>query len=61
MEIAAARAIADAIADDELAADYVIPSVFNRTVAPNVAAAVAAAAQRSGVARKSAQTLQPLP
>jgi malate dehydrogenase (oxaloacetate-decarboxylating) len=53
MELAAAHAIADAIADDELAADYVIPSVFNRAVAPNVAAAVAAAAQQSGVARKS--------
>ena len=61
MEVAAARAIADAIADDELAADYVIPSVFNRAVAPAVAAAVAAAALHSGVARKSAQTLQPLP
>ena len=61
MEVAAARAIADAIADDELAADYVIPSVFNRAVAPTVAAAVAEAAQQTGVARKSAQTLQPLP
>jgi malate dehydrogenase (oxaloacetate-decarboxylating) len=61
MELAAARAIADAIADDELAADYVIPSVFNRAVAPTVAAAVAAAAQRTGVARKSAQTPLTLP
>jgi len=61
MEVAAARAIAEAIGGDELAADYIIPSVFNRAVAPNVAAAVAAAAQHTGVARKSAQTLQPLP
>ena len=61
MEVAAARAIADAIVDDELAADYVIPSVFNRAVAPAVAAAVAEAARRTGVARKSAQTPQMLP
>ena len=61
MEVAAARAIAAAIADDELAADYVIPSVFNRAVAPAVAAAVAEAARRTGVARKSAQTPQMLP
>jgi malate dehydrogenase (oxaloacetate-decarboxylating) len=53
MEIAAARAIAGAIADDELSADYVIPSVFNRAVAPEVADAVADAARRSGVARRA--------
>jgi malate dehydrogenase (oxaloacetate-decarboxylating) len=54
MELAAAHAIADSIAADELSADYVIPSVFNRSVVPAVAAAVAEAAQRSGVARRSA-------
>jgi malate dehydrogenase (oxaloacetate-decarboxylating) len=54
MELAAAHAIAGAIAPDELSADYVIPSVFNRGVAPAVAAAVAAAALRSGTARRSA-------
>jgi malate dehydrogenase (oxaloacetate-decarboxylating) len=53
MEVAAARAISSAIADDELSADYVIPSVFNRAVAPAVAAAVAEAAERSGVARRT--------
>ncbi len=52
MEVAAARAIAATISDDELAADYIVPSVFNRTVAPAVAAAVAEAAERSGVARR---------
>ncbi len=52
MEVAAARAIAATIAEDELAADYVVPSVFNRAVAPAVAAAVAEAAERSGVARR---------
>ena len=56
MELAAARAIAAAIADDELSADYVIPSVFNRSVAPAVAAAVAEAAQATGSARRSVPT-----
>jgi malate dehydrogenase (oxaloacetate-decarboxylating) len=53
MEVAAARAIAGTIADDELAADYIVPSVFNRVVAPAVAAAVAEAAERTGVARRA--------
>ena len=54
MELAAAQAIAAAIANEELSPDYVIPSVFNRAVAPAVAAAVAEAAQQSGAARRSA-------
>jgi malate dehydrogenase (oxaloacetate-decarboxylating) len=41
MELAAARAIAHVIPDEELSADYIVPSVFNRDVAPAVAAAVA--------------------
>jgi malate dehydrogenase (oxaloacetate-decarboxylating) len=53
MELAAARAIAQTIADDELSADYVVPSVFNRAVAPAVAAAVVEAAEATGVARRS--------
>jgi malate dehydrogenase (oxaloacetate-decarboxylating) len=53
MEVAAARAIAATIADDELAADYIVPSVFNRAVAPAVAQAVADAAAASGVARRT--------
>ena len=36
------------MADDELSEDYVIPSVFNREVAPAVAAAVSAQARASG-------------
>ena len=51
MELAAANAIAQAIPDDELASDYIVPSVFDRSVAPNVARAVAAAAVTAGVAR----------
>ena len=52
MKLAAAIAIADVIGDDERHADYIIPSVFNPLVAESVAAAVAAAAVRSGVARR---------
>ena len=51
MEVAAGHAIAAAIAEDELAADYIVPSVFNRDVVPAVAAAVARAAEEDGVAR----------
>jgi malate dehydrogenase (oxaloacetate-decarboxylating) len=52
MKIAAARAIADTIQTDELCADYIIPSVFDRTVAQNVAAAVKQAARDCGVNRR---------
>jgi malate dehydrogenase (oxaloacetate-decarboxylating) len=50
MKTAAARAIADIVADDELREDYIIPSVFNREVTPAVAAAVADEARESGMA-----------
>jgi malate dehydrogenase (oxaloacetate-decarboxylating) len=53
MELAASAAIAGAIPPDELGPEYVVPSVFNRDVAPLVAAAVAEAAERDGVARKA--------
>jgi malate dehydrogenase (oxaloacetate-decarboxylating) len=55
MEVAAGQAIASIIDDTELAADYVIPSVFNRGVATGVAEAVAAAAIRDGVARRTTE------
>ncbi|HBE80165.1 MAG TPA: NAD-dependent malic enzyme [Firmicutes bacterium] len=51
MKIAAARAIASLISDEELKADYVIPAPFDVRVAKAVAAAVAKAARESGVAR----------
>jgi malate dehydrogenase (oxaloacetate-decarboxylating) len=60
MKVAAGHAIA-ALIQDDLAADYVIPSVFNRDVAPNVAAAVAAAAEADGVARKSRDAAEAVP
>jgi malate dehydrogenase (oxaloacetate-decarboxylating) len=47
MQIAAAHALAGVIPGNELAADYVVPSVFDRTVAPAVARAVAQAAAGS--------------
>ena len=52
MEVAAAHAIAAVISDDDLGPEYIVPSVFNRDVAPKVAADVAAAAEASGVARR---------
>jgi hypothetical protein len=52
IELAAAQAIARVIPDDELHADYIVPSVFNRRVAESVAEAVANAAVASGVARR---------
>ena len=55
MKRAAAHAIADVISDDELSADYIIPSVFNRTVARRVAEAVASAARETGVVRPAAR------
>ena len=54
MKLAAAEAIAAVVAEDQLHADYIIPSVFNRKVVKVVAAAVARAAEQSGVARRPA-------
>ena len=54
MEVAAGHAIAATIGDDQLAADYIVPSVFNRDVTVSVAAAVARAAEEDGVARRAA-------
>ena len=51
MKVAAAHAIADSIGADELAADYIIPSVFHPGVAPAVAEACATAARADGVCR----------
>ena len=52
MELAAAHALAAVVEPNHLEADYVIPSVFDRRVAPAVAEAVARAAEASGVARR---------
>jgi malate dehydrogenase (oxaloacetate-decarboxylating) len=52
MKIAAAKAIADYIPADQLSPDYIIPSPLDKGVAKAVAAATAAAARMSGVARR---------
>ena len=51
MKLAAARALADLISDEERDPDYIIPKAFDPRVGPAVAAAVAKAAIESGVAR----------
>ena len=51
MKIAASKAIAALISDEELSADNIIPKAFDKRVGPAVAKAVAEAAGRTGVAR----------
>ncbi len=51
MKIAAAKAIASLVADEELNPDYILPKAFDPRVGKTVAAAVAEAARKSGVAR----------
>jgi len=52
MKLAAARALAAAVTPSELSAEYIIPSVFNKAVAPAVAEGVARTAHQTGVARR---------
>ena len=51
MKMAAAKALAGIISDDELSPDNIIPKPFDPRVGPTVAAAVAQAARDTGVAR----------
>ncbi len=51
MKIAAARAIAGLVSDEELNAEYILPAAFDNRVKDAVAKAVAEAAVKSGVAR----------
>ena len=53
MVIAASRAIASTIKPSELSEDYIIPSVFDRQVAPAVARAVVRIALETGLARRT--------
>ena len=55
MKLAAAYAIAEIVGENELSAEYVIPSVFDTRVVDAVAKAVAAAAVEDGVARRAAR------
>jgi malate dehydrogenase (oxaloacetate-decarboxylating) len=56
MKLAAAQGIADVVTGEDLSEDYIIPSVFNRDVAPAVAEAVVEEAKRAGIARFSEDT-----
>jgi malate dehydrogenase (oxaloacetate-decarboxylating) len=51
MKLAAARAIAQAVPETELRPDFIVPSVFDKTVPQRVAAWVAEAAIAEGVVR----------
>jgi len=53
MKLAAAKAIADIVSDDERNAEYIIPSVFDTRVVDVVAKAVVGAAVEDGVARRA--------
>ncbi|MBK5110870.1 MAG: NAD-dependent malic enzyme [Thermoleophilia bacterium] len=56
MKMAAARGIAAVVSDEDLSEDYIIPSVFDRDVAPRVAEAVVREAKRAGDARFTVET-----
>ena len=56
MKLAAAQGIARVVAEDDLSEDYIIPSVFDRDVAPAVAEAVVEEARSAGIARVSEET-----
>jgi malate dehydrogenase (oxaloacetate-decarboxylating) len=51
MKVAAAKAIAECVPDDEVAAGRIVPAVFDRSVVPTVALEVGRAAVRDGVTR----------
>ena len=51
MKLAAARALAGIIPEGELSEENIIPSAFNKAVAPAIAGAVARVARETGVAR----------
>jgi len=53
MKLAAAIAIAESVSDADLSPEFVVPSVFDKTIVERVAPAVAAAAIKDGVIRKS--------
>ncbi len=52
MKVAAATAIAEIITDNDLHADYIVPSVFDRRVSTAVSRAVAEVAMKTGLARR---------
>ncbi len=52
MKLAAARALAACVSRSELSEEYIIPSVFNKNVAPAIAGGVASAAHETATARR---------
>jgi malate dehydrogenase (oxaloacetate-decarboxylating) len=52
IKLAAAKAIALMVDENELGEDYIVPSIFDRKVVTTVASAVSDAAHRTGVARR---------
>ncbi len=58
MKLAAAKAIASVVQEDELNEYYIIPSVFNQSVAERVRDAVIEAAYEDGVARRRKEKVQ---
>ncbi|MDH3530995.1 MAG: NADP-dependent malic enzyme, partial [Acidobacteriota bacterium] len=59
MKLAAAKAIAGIVDENELNCDYIVPSVFDKRVAKYVAKMVQKAAKKSGVARRSSKMQGP--
>ncbi len=57
MKLAAAHAIADIVPESELREDFIVPSVFERDVAPAVADAVARVAREEGTATEHGTTI----
>ena len=51
MKIAAAKAIASLVSDEELTEEYILPKAFDERVGVTVAKAVAEAARKSNIAR----------
>ena len=60
MKLAAAHAIADAVPTRDLHEDYIVPSVFNRSVVRAVARAVSETAHKTGVARRTRRSYHTL-
>ncbi len=52
MKIAAAKALASVVTENELSRDYILPDVFDKRVVEKISQAVIKAARESGVARK---------
>ena len=59
MKLAAARALAEVIPEENLSPDYVIPSVFDERIVPAMAKAVEEAARESGAARTRVEKKDP--